>query len=1017
MATVDEFGGVLVENNVTDEFGGVLVQENNVTDEFGGVLVQESNAAKSKQTDEFGGVLVEDAPSSGAEWGFASNLAPNDNKALESFAYGFEKSGSDVNFIKQMLDAKFPEEEPYIKRNIGGKDVWMAKGLGLNLNEPVVSEEVALAANKKAKEIADLPTYEERRAKLQENKLQDVEEKYSSLTQEQKESGAATAGGIAKIFTTPTTLVGGPIWKGPSLSKSVAKFSGVGGLWGAEYSILQQAAETGTIDPKKVALDTTIGAATGGAFRAGAPAIGKGLVQGYKGLKAINKSVTPNKVLTKRANKLVDKIELETALLSKQFPQATDIPQKVKANLKLSDAEFQDAMNRTDKIVSLPNKMDIKQANNVIAKHSKAGSRGWVNKMIVPIHQGLKEIAPKLAARLRQFEFDISDETGRYMRQIKPFIDEIETGFINIGGGITKISKAEKSKLNKHLMNGEYDLAKKILSKYGKGDSLDNVRFVLDELYTRAKNAGVKIDFLANYFPRVAIDSKKLQAAVRNIDLEEGNLLSAELRAAGKNITEEQEAAIIRKRLQAIMNRNEGSSTSNVKNRKIEEVYDELLTFYDSPESALTQYIQNMVGLINKKKFFGNAAEADEIMTINSDKSIVKLLQESDGLETLNQNQLDDVAELLRARFVGGESATGAATSLYKNIIYSTHLGNPYNALTQMGDLGVSTYLEGFWNSISQAFFKKNKIDVKDLGIENWGAELGTSKGFFRALADKSFKVGFSWIDRFGKNNLINAAFNKVSKQIKTQKGLDKLRKEYGDTFGDDFDSFVDAVNRADYDDYNVKLYMFNRLSDAQPISLSEMPSGYLNNPRLRLMYTLKSFAIKQLNILRKDVLNEAKKPGAAAKLNAGKNLAMYTMLVSGANTGVQQVKNIVLGRDEYITPESISEDFANNILKQIFLSRYSLARFQESGKIADLIMDSALPPFDIINNLSEDIMELLKVIGVVDRDNPFKIGGEEYKWKSSKYLPFTGSLGYNFFGGGNEAFEKRKADELWGRR
>ena len=630
-----------------------------------------------------------------------------------------------------------------------------------------------------------------------------------------------------------------------------------------------------------------------------------------------------------------------------------------------------------------------------------------------------------MAARLRQFEFDISDETGRYMRAIQPFVKQIETGFFNIGGGTSKVSKAEKTKINKYLLNGNYDEVDNILKKYkGGSEALSKVRPVLDELFTRAKNAGVKIDFTKNYFPRLPIDSVKLRAAVRNVDLEEGNLLADEMRKAklavgkGNDVPQEVEAAIIRKRLNAIINRRVGDGFSNTKNRKLEEVYDEIVKFYDNPESALTEYIQNMVGLINKKKFFGNNADANEIMNIDSSKSIANLLaNKTDGLDTMSQSQLDEITELLSARFSGGESPTDKATSLYKNIIYTTHLGNPYNALTQLGDLGVTAYMEGFFNSIAASLgkiFGTKKFDIRDMGIENWGAELGTSKGFFRALADSSFKAGFTWIDRFGKNTLINAAFRKVSKQIKTTKGLKKLKEEYGDTFGDDFDNFVNAVKKGDANDYNVKLYLFNRLSDAQPISLSEMPATYLDKANLRFLYTLKSFVLKQLNILRNDVFVEAKKPGAAAKLRAAKNLGMYTLLVTGGNTGIQQVKKLILDRADTITPESITADFANNIWRQIFLSRYSLDRFKDTGNIADLVNDTALPPMDIIAYTSVDIFEFLKEIGVIDRKESEIWRTTPYRYKSLRYLPYVGRLGYDWLGGGNEAFRERQLKKAW---
>lgn len=976
---------------------------------------------------------IEDAKENSLDVGLASNIKPNNDKVLRSAKYGFEKSSSDVTAINQMLNAKYPNPEPYKKYTVGKQNFWMPTGgnpLSVD-NLGGVSEEFALKANQEAKKFAAIPTYEERRAYLQKEKIKNVEEKYSDLTKEQKNSGAALAGSIGKALFTPTTLIGGPAWKGPNITKKIFQFGGIGAFWGAEYSAITQAAETGTIDPKILARDTGYGTFGGAGIRASGPVISKA----YKGTKILSEKVTPNKILDKRANKLIKDVELETAKLSIENKSASDIPKLVKEKLKITDEDFSKASNRVTKNnpgtkINLPNKMSVEHAKNIIKKNNDINSPGWVSNLIVPIHQRLKEVSPKLAARLRQFEFDISDETGRYMRAIQPFVKQIETGFFNIGGGRSKVSKAEKAKINKYLLNGNYDEVDNILKKYkGGSEALSKVRPVLDELFTRAKNAGLKIDFTKNYFPRLPIDSVKLRAAVRNVDLEEGNLLADEMRKAklavgkGNDVPQEVEAAIIRKRLDAIVNRRVGDGFANTKNRKLEEVYDEIVKFYDNPESALTEYIQNMVGLINKKKFFGNNADANEIMNIDSSKSIANLLaNKTDGLDTMSQSQLDEITELLSARFSGGESPTGKATSLYKNIIYTTHLGNPYNALTQLGDLGVTAYMEGFFNSIAaslRVMFGNKKLDIRDMGIENWGAELGTSKGFFRALADSSFKAGFTWVDRFGKNTLINAAFNKVFKQVtakgkKLEKNLAKLREEYGSTFGDDFDSFVNAVKKGDANDYNVKLYLFNRLSDAQPISLSEMPAAYLNNPKARFIYTLKSFALKQLNILRNDVLIEAKKPGAAAKLRAAKNLGVYTLLVTGGNTGIQQVKKLTVDRADTINPESITEDFANNILRQIFLSRYSLDRYKDTGNIVDLVNDTVLPPMDIFADTSKDIFELLKEIGVIDRKESEIWRTTPYRYKSLRYLPYVGRLGYDWLGGGNEAFRERQLKKAW---
>ena len=163
MAT-DEYGFSLDDSNAEiDEYGFPLTSSNIETDEYGFSLASPQTSDPVKKN--LFSVV-----------GLASDIKPNDDQVLKSSAYGFSRSLNDLTGIKQMLDARFPEEEPYVKRSIGGKDIWMAKGLGLNFNELAVPEEVALAANKKAKEIADLPTYEERRAKLEEGRVKNVEE-------------------------------------------------------------------------------------------------------------------------------------------------------------------------------------------------------------------------------------------------------------------------------------------------------------------------------------------------------------------------------------------------------------------------------------------------------------------------------------------------------------------------------------------------------------------------------------------------------------------------------------------------------------------------------------------------------------------------------------------------------------------------------------------------------------------------------------------------------------------------
>ena len=51
------------------------------------------------------------------------------------------------------------------------------------------------------------------------------------------------------------------------------------------------------------------------------------------------------------------------------------------------------------------------------------------------------------------------------------------------------------------------------------------------------------------------------------------------------------------------MNAKPNAKLGNMQNRQIEELYDNLLKYYDEPENALIEYIQGAVNVIERKNF------------------------------------------------------------------------------------------------------------------------------------------------------------------------------------------------------------------------------------------------------------------------------------------------------------------------------------------------------------------------------------------------------------------------------
>lgn len=136
-----------------------------------------------------------------------------------------------------------------------------------------------------------------------------------------------------------------------------------------------------------------------------------------------------------------------------------------------------------------------------------------------------------------------------------------------------------------------------------------------------------------------------------------------------------------------------------------------------------------------------------------------------------------------------------------------------------------------------------------------------------------------------------------------------------------------------------------------------------------------------------------------------------YTVLVTGGNTTVKQIKDWTLGKD--IDEDKVTDDFVNNILQQFFLSKYMVDRTLSKGDIPEAFIQTAVPPYDWASYLGKDVFHFLGVDEFFNPLDPFKKLNKEldggYKYKSLQYLPFVGKLPYWWFMGGKEDYEEKK--------
>ena len=189
---------------------------------------------------------------------------------------------------------------------------------------------------------------------------------------------------------------------------------------------------------------------------------------------------------------------------------------------------------------------------------------------------------------------------------------------------------------------------------------------------------------------------------------------------------------------------------------------------------------------------------------------------------------------------------------------------------------------------------------------------------------------------------------------------------------------------------------VWNDLADAQPITLSEMPEAYLNNPNGRLLYALKTFALKQLDLTRRQIYREYKNGN---KKEALKNAARYAAVVGGGNASVQTFRDHVMAAEVPEIPDSPEEAavgamdaVAESLLAQFFMGNYQRDRYLSQGDIGGYVSSMVTPP--AVNITVKQIRNML------DEDEDDNID------EIVRNMPIVGKAYYNFVLGG---MEKRK--------
>ena len=539
----------------------------------------------------------------------------------------------------------------------------------------------------------------------------------------------------------------------------------------------------------------------------------------------------------------------------------------------------------------------------------------------------------------------------------------------------------------------------RILTKHNMGDNYKIVSDLLQNLYDGGRGVGMDVGYLENFFPRLVKDVRGLQDSYTGVlyDTEIQRELDAIEQRRGKTLDGYERQSIIeniikRKSIKMSLG---GMTPGNIKERTIEVIDRERRNkYYASPEEALVNYAQSMIASINQAKLLGttNRRKGEVIQG----GRLAEIINRNLEAGTISNEGLRIIQDAVDARF-GRHGKQSSIIKGLKNAGYIATMGNVGSAVTQLGDFYFTGVQTGVFNTIAgfaKTLASKDRITREDvMGARNVVTiEAQEGAGALGKAVDWFFKAsGITQIDALAKNTNINANYNMMRKAVRNQnsKEYKKLFNELVKTQGMRDASKAISDLRSGIKSDQVLQALFNRLSDVAPISLIEMPQAYAENPNTRILYSLKSYTIKQFDFLRQQSFQKMAKKDTFTE--GFTNLFRIGMLAMLANGSADVLKAILFNR------EIDEEDLVfNNILRIFGVTKYTTVKARKEGIGEALISTVAPPQFGILNDLSKDVVRAIDE-GEIDTD----------ELRSVKYIPLVGKLYYWREGRGVEVEER----------
>jgi hypothetical protein len=754
---------------------------------------------------------------------------------------------------------------------------------------------------------------------------------------------------------------------------------------------------------------------TGLIYRAGVRTPVKAIEKSGKKVLNVVNNTKATKGSADTANKIVEKLEQRTAYHIFNSKQANGKPVTNKQAVALAEKDLSlNAKNRADVLLHADKKPSylsrenaakiMANMDNPVASTTKIG-KAW-DFIGAPLSQVLRNVDQRLAGAVRNHDMRASVALANTLKKTEKFT----TGMSKASKSKDPVQKAKYYEMELALSNGQVLKAGRIADKHfpDLSDEFRNVHKVLDDIHTRANKSGIKMSYLINYMPRYVKDLDGLRKAVgtkTSSVIDDALQKEATKRGLGhwSELDDEIAANVI---TNAIIRKAPPSGKKRLESaRTIRTIPQHLQKYYHDMPTALQLYVNKAEREIAKHEFFGKAVAYNNAGKIELDQSINNtigkhVLDMKKRGKDLTLGQQDDLRLLLKARFEAADKAMGKSMANVRDLQYAALLGQFDSALIQLGDIGSSLYLNGVVNTAKALATgsKKAKVTADDLGLVNQvSAELQNLSGMTKFLDKALTYSGFRRIDRLGKDTFIKASWIKNTKLAKANP--DAIAKKHGAVFEDETGNLIADLQAGRLTD-NTKLLMWNELADVQPISLSEMPRAYLEMSNGRIIYSLKSFGLKQLGLIRQNIIQRGQRGDITG---AFEEALKYSLAIGMAGGTVENARQFLRSGFDTDALSDVDDAMFESLAKIFFVSKYTREKFLQKGEFGSYAMNLVQPAFpSIVDKAGKAVDNIL-----FEQDNDYDAFNT-----AMRNIPVAGTGYYYWIGGGAEKVVERVQEE-----